>query len=137
MFGRSYEPIELTAKRFDFFPAVFLWRGREFAVESVEGCRLVRAGWLLPWRKVLHFRVRTSVGVFELLRDAWRDLWQVQIAEDTGPRLLMAARPRYPLPFHRRRAFRELRKALGKALRPSRPRVYRRAFALSERSATT
>jgi len=131
---QAYEPVELIAKRFGFFPAVFGWRGREFQVEAVEECRLVVAGWLPPWRKEVRFRVRTPEGVFELAQDTQRNLWRVRIPETAIPGVVAASRPRYPLPFHRRRAFRLLRKALSR-MRTRRARVYKRGFALSEKGA--
>ncbi|MCC7354282.1 MAG: hypothetical protein IT330_11035 [Anaerolineae bacterium] len=131
---QSYEPIELIAKRFGFFPAVFGWRGQEFQVEAVEECRTVMAGWLPPWRKEVRFRVRTSAGTFELAQDIQRDLWHVCAPESAIPGLVAASRPRYPLPFHRRRAFRLLRKALSR-MRTRRARVYKRGFVLSGKGA--
>ncbi len=135
MIGSSdCEPVELVAKRFGFFPAVFGWRGRWFQVEAIEGCHVAPADWLLPWRKEVRFRVRTSAGAFELAQDIGSGSWKIYLPPYSAASGSMAAsQPRYPLPFHRRRAFRLLRKALSR-LRTRRARVYKRGFAFCERS---
>lgn len=131
MIGSSYEPVELVTKRFGFFPAVFGWRGRWFQVEAIEGCRVAPAGWLLPWRREVRFRVRTSAGVLELVQDGRSGAWKICVPPGAASGLMAASRPRYPLPFHRRRAFRLLRQALSR-LRTRRARVYRRGFAFAK-----
>jgi hypothetical protein len=128
----SCEPVELISKRFGFFPVIFGWRGQEFLVEAVEECRTVVAGWIPPWRKEIRFRVRTAEGVFELAQDTQRNLWHILAPEAAVAQMITASRPRFPLPFHRRRAFRLLRKALSR-MRTRRSRVYKRGFVLSER----
>jgi hypothetical protein len=40
------EPVVVPAKRFGFFPQVFVWRGQRHDVRAVEACRTeVRDDW--------------------------------------------------------------------------------------------
>jgi hypothetical protein len=92
--------IKLLARRHDYFPASFRWRGRRFGVLAVERC------WTK--RKPLHrrfFRVRCQVGIFVLEQmvdgDKWRVLrwpWRVWL-----PLLRPTMVPRFPLPRGQRR----------------------------------
>ncbi len=72
------EPVAVPAKRFGFFPQVFVWRGRRHDVRAVEACRTeVRHDW--RGRVERHrFRVRTENAVFELTQDPARDTWKLE-----------------------------------------------------------
>ncbi len=72
------EPVVVPAKRFGFFPQVFVWRGQRLDVRAVESCRTeVRDDW--RGRVERHrFRVRTADAVFELTQDPARDTWKVE-----------------------------------------------------------
>ncbi len=72
------EPVVVPAKRFGFFPQVFVWRGQRLDVRAVESCRTeVRDDW--RGRVERHrFRVRTADAVFELTQDPAQDTWKVE-----------------------------------------------------------
>jgi hypothetical protein len=72
------EPVVVPAKRFGFFPQVFVWRGQRHDVRAVEACQTeVRHDW--RGRVECHrFRVRTANGIFELTQDPARDTWKVE-----------------------------------------------------------
>ncbi len=72
------EPVVVSAKRYGFFPQVFVWRGRRHDVRAVEACRTeVRRDW--RGRVERHrFRVRTAEAVFELTQDPARDTWRLE-----------------------------------------------------------
>ena len=72
------EPVVVPAKRFGFFPQVFVWRGQRLDVRAVEACQTeVRDDW--RGRVERHrFRVRTADAVFELTQDPARDTWKVE-----------------------------------------------------------
>lgn len=72
------EPVVVPAKRFGFFPQVFVWRGQRLDVSAVESCRTeVRDDW--RGRVERHrFRVRTADAVFELTQDPAQDTWKVE-----------------------------------------------------------
>ena len=68
----------VPAKRFGFFPQVFVWRGQRHEVRAVEACRTeVRQDWLGHVERH-HFRVRTATAVYELTQDPVRDTWKVE-----------------------------------------------------------
>lgn len=74
---RYNEPIEVQAKRFGFFPQVFLWHGRRYRVERVE------RAWTVckqrSRRRVQRrcFRVHTAEGVFDLYQDLIANTWHL------------------------------------------------------------
>jgi hypothetical protein len=72
------EPVVVPAKRFGFFPQVFVWRGQRHDVDAVEACQTeMRRDW--RGRVECHrFRVRTKGAVFELTHDPARDQWQLE-----------------------------------------------------------
>ncbi len=72
------EPVIVPAKRFGFFPQVFVWRGERLDVRAVESCQTeVRDDW--RGRVERHrFRVRTADAVFELTQDPAQDTWKVE-----------------------------------------------------------
>lgn len=140
---QRFESVELLEKRFNFFPSLLRWHGRPMQVERVDTCRVQRGGWLTPWRRLLRFRVRTGEGSFDLLHDPRRDAWRMAEARAERATHLMAAaaRPRYPLPFHQRRAYRLFREALSGVRHNRTPKVKTRRgkvrrFRLLRRGAT-
>ena len=72
------EPVVVPAKRFGFFPQVFVWRGQRLDVSAVEACETeMRRDW--RGRVECHrFRVRTESAVFELTHEPERDKWQLE-----------------------------------------------------------
>lgn len=112
------ETIEMLARRYDYFPASFRWRGRRFIVLAVEKC------WTMagqPARRL--FRVRCADGCFTLEQtlapgerqamahgEQWRvRRWPLRLWLRHPRR---AAAPRYPLPRSRRRPQTEGKPAL-------------------------
>jgi hypothetical protein len=101
------ENIEMLARRYNYFPANFRWRGRRFAVLAVEKCW---TGAGQPARRL--FRVRCADGSFTLEQalaqkhgavaaEQWRvRRWPLRLWLMHGRR---AAAPRYPLPRAQRR----------------------------------
>jgi hypothetical protein len=72
------EPVVVSAKRFGFFPQVFVWRGQRHDVRAVEACRTeVRHNWRGQVERH-RFQVRTASAVFELTHDPARDTWKVE-----------------------------------------------------------
>ena len=72
------EPVLVAAKRFGFFPQVFIWRGQRHDVRAVEACRTeVRQDWRGQVERH-RFRVRTASADFELTQDTARDTWKVE-----------------------------------------------------------
>ncbi len=69
------EPIRMAAKRFGFFPSVFIWRGRRHDIRAVESCRTENGRGKV--RKHI-FRVRTDRAVLELAQDVARDSWRIE-----------------------------------------------------------
>ncbi len=72
------EPVVVPARRFGFFPQMFVWRGQRLDVQAVESCQTeVRQDW--RGRVECHrFRVRTADATFELTQDPVRDSWKVE-----------------------------------------------------------
>jgi hypothetical protein len=94
------EPVELLARRHDYFPASFRWHGRRFDVAAVEQCWTLKGS---PLRRV--FRVRCQAGRFELEQRVAGDVWRVRRWPLAFwlPRLARRGRPRFPLPKSQRR----------------------------------
>ena len=94
------EALQVTMAANGFYPRAFRWQGRLMRVLSVNG--ISTSG--LERR----FRVRTTIGPFELglLTDAC--LWRVRHAPNWLDRMWarFLRTPRYPLPPWRRRVFR-------------------------------
>lgn len=73
---RGGERIEMTERRFGYFPKAFLHRGRRYAVCAVERCWTVskRGGQLQRHC----FRVRCHEGTFDLYQDVRFNTWHLQ-----------------------------------------------------------
>lgn len=69
------EPIRMAAKRFGFFPSVFIWRGQRHNICAVESCRTENGRGKV--RRHI-FRVRTDRAVLELAQDVARDAWRIE-----------------------------------------------------------
>lgn len=121
------EAIEMLARRYDYFPASFRWRGRRFEVIGVEKCWTVAGS---PARRL--FRVRCAAGRFTLEQilspehtgqvtdgEQWRvkssplKLWLARSTRATSPR--------YPLPKSEQRAQRRGKLALATVDHPAKP----------------
>ncbi len=70
------EPIALLAKRHNYFPRRFMWRGREYNVHAVE------RAWTETRRGSKnarhYFRVRCAEGTVDLFQDINLDAWYVK-----------------------------------------------------------
>ncbi|HDQ34865.1 MAG TPA: hypothetical protein ENN14_00950 [Chloroflexi bacterium] len=69
---KGREPINLLARRHNYFPKRFLWRGQEYHVHAVE------RAWTEQRRgqAARHFfRVRCSEGIFDLYQDLRLNAW--------------------------------------------------------------
>lgn len=94
------EAIELLARRYDYYPASFHWRGRRFDVVAVEKC------WRLQQPVLCRmFRVRCQAGTFILEQRLATDGWYVRRWPLAFwlPRPQSGPAPRFPLPRRRRR----------------------------------
>ena len=74
------EPLELTERRFQYFPRRFRWRGQDYRVQQVKECWTVsRRGW--QQRVERHFfRVQCAEGEFELYQDVRENTWHLRRA---------------------------------------------------------
>lgn len=122
---QRFESVELLEKRFNFFPSMLRWNGHPMQVDRVDACHIQRGGWLTPWRRLLRFRVRTGEGRFDLIHDPQRNVWRMAEARPEGTihPIVAASKPRYPLPFYQRRAFRLFREALARGRSKRAPQV--------------
>ncbi|MEA3397353.1 MAG: DUF6504 family protein [Chloroflexota bacterium] len=71
--GNRKEPIRLLARRHNYFPQRFLWRGEQYNIDAVERAwSEVRRN-----RKIARhfFRVRCAEGTFVLYQDARLNAW--------------------------------------------------------------
>jgi hypothetical protein len=74
--GRGAEPIDMRARRHDYFPKTFVWRGHRYDVHAVERCWTVsRRGGQVERHC---FRVRCSEGTFEVYQDVGHNTWHLQ-----------------------------------------------------------
>lgn len=71
---KSYdEAVDLTERRFQFFPQAFRWRGHHYRVEAVErSWTSSRPGW----RR--YFRVHCTPGIFDLYQDLTASTWHLR-----------------------------------------------------------
>ena len=93
------EAIEILARRYDYFPASFHWRGRRFDVIAVEKC------WRLQRPTLCRvFRVRCQAGAFILEQRVATDGWYVRRWPLACwlPRPQSGSAPRFPLAQRRR-----------------------------------
>jgi hypothetical protein len=71
------EAIDVRAKRFGYFPRLFVWRGQHFDVQTVERC------WSTSKRQWgnrverHYFRVRCPEGTFELFQNLTHNTWHL------------------------------------------------------------
>lgn len=65
------EPIHLMARRHNYFPKRFMWRGQKYEVTTVE------RAWTKPRRKgAWHFfRVHCPEGTFDIFQDTLLNAW--------------------------------------------------------------
>lgn len=74
LFGtRAAEPINLLARRHNYFPRRFLWRGKQYDVHAVERAwtEMRRGG-----KDARHFfRVKCAEGRFDLFQDVDLNAW--------------------------------------------------------------
>lgn len=121
------ETIEILARRYGYFPAAFRWRGRRFAVLTVEKC------WTAAGRRLFQVRcidgsflleqtVASSDGSGAAERAQWRvKRWPLRLWLLRAQR---AATPRYPLPRRLRRplTYRRMASVLSAAASAPAPR---------------
>jgi uncharacterized protein DUF6504 len=72
---RRHEPINLTARRYNYFPHRFMWRGKDYHVTAVQEV----------WTKMQHrgtrqsarhyFRVKCREGTFDIFQDMTLNAW--------------------------------------------------------------
>jgi hypothetical protein len=75
------EAVEMTERRFRYFPRVFRWRGQRYTVEAVERCWTAsRWGWKRRIERH-YFLVRCGEGLFELYQDIETSLWHLRRAK--------------------------------------------------------
>ncbi len=66
-----HEPIRLIARKHNYFPQRFMWRGKQYNVHAV-----VRAWTEMKRQGAWYFfRVRCSEGTFDLCQDAVLNIW--------------------------------------------------------------
>jgi hypothetical protein len=135
MFAKPYEPVGLAERRYGLFPSAFIWRGRRFPVEAIEECRFQKAHRLLPGRKELHILVLTPAGHFELIQNVGQDAWRILRPQPLDKQPIASSKPRYPLPFRKRRSYRLLRKSLSRLLRERVLRSFHPGYVLNGRGA--
>ena len=84
------EAVGIAEMQYRYMPHVFLWRGRRYRVEVVEGVRTVsRQGWRGRVERRL-FRVRCAEGAFELCHDLEANAWHLRRARVTAVPLVVA-----------------------------------------------
>lgn len=66
------DAIQVEAKRFGYFPQVFQWRGKRYAVQTIERCWNARRN-----EPHLCFRVRCREGVFDLYQNLHDNTWRL------------------------------------------------------------
>ena len=65
------DAVEIQEKRFGYFPKVFRWRGKRYAVNAVERC------WTSRLTPQLCFRVRCREGTFDLYQNVRDNTWRL------------------------------------------------------------
>lgn len=72
---KSDNVIQITSKRFGFFPQSFTWRDKTYEV-CVERCWTISHRWL--WEvEQYYFRVRCAEGTFEIYQDQKTCTWHI------------------------------------------------------------
>ena len=72
---RKHEPIQLTARRHNYFPQRFMWRGKNYDVTAVQEVwtKMQRGG---TRRSACHyFRVKCREGTFDIFQDTTLNAW--------------------------------------------------------------
>jgi len=72
---RKHEPIQLTARRHNYFPRRFMWRGKNYDVTAVQEVwtKMQRRG---TRRSACHyFRVKCREGTFDIFQDTTLNAW--------------------------------------------------------------
>jgi len=72
---RRHEPILLTARRHNYFPQRFMWRGKNYNVTAVQEVwtKMQRRG---TRRSACHyFRVKCREGTFDIFQDTTLNAW--------------------------------------------------------------
>ena len=90
LFNSGSDTVNVTERRYEYFPARFVWRDQSFLVQAVRRCwTSVRRDLAGRPNEFHHFRVRTIDGTFVLTRDLRRDRWT--LAMDSGSESRAAA----------------------------------------------
>lgn len=71
--SRGREPIRLLARRHNYFPKKFMWRGKEYEVFAVEQAWTEMGRGRRGARH--YFRVHCVEGTFDLYQDLSHDAW--------------------------------------------------------------
>ena len=72
---RRHKPIQLTARRHNYFPQRFMWRGKNYDVTAVQEVwtKMQRRG---TRRSACHyFRVKCREGTFDIFQDTTLNAW--------------------------------------------------------------
>jgi hypothetical protein len=77
------EAVDMAARRFQYFPRVFRWRGRRYEVETLKrSWTVVRPGWRRRVQR-RYFEVSCAEGSFELYQDLASGAWYLRRARLT------------------------------------------------------
>ncbi len=74
------ESVDMVARRFEYIPRVFHWRGRRYQVEAMKRSWTVSR---LAWRRRVerrYFEVHCTEGTFELYQDLVTGGWHLRRA---------------------------------------------------------
>jgi hypothetical protein len=74
---RGNEAIEMRARKFGYFPRIFVWRGHEYQVEAVERCWTTGSRRNGGQMERHHFQVRCAEGNFNLYQDLRHNTWHI------------------------------------------------------------
>ena len=87
------DTVEMVQRRFQYFPDVFRWRGRQHRVQSVQRCWTVaRRGWRGRIERH-YFQVECAEGVFELYQDVRDGTWHLRRARLAPARVPWVGQP--------------------------------------------
>jgi len=87
------DTVEMVQRRFQYFPDVFRWRGRNHRVQSVRQCWTVaRRGWRGQIERH-YFRVECAEGEFELYQDVQDGTWHLRRARLAQARVPWVRQP--------------------------------------------
>ena len=74
------ESIQMSERRFGYFPQRFRWHGRDYTVSRVERCWTVRTRRWGGRVERLCFRVHCGERIFDLYQDLLGNTWHLQMA---------------------------------------------------------